>query len=189
MTPIKMTDRYAAGDGRVRSFEPVVRPDSRVLILGSMPGVQSLERNQYYANPRNQFWTLVYGAFGRTPHPDYDERIRFVLEHGIALWDVLAECVRPGSLDSSIREERTQNFAAFYRRYPGIRAVFCNGSKAYDSYRRQVGPDDRRVCIKLPSSSPTPGKYNKSLADKQLEWNAIRQWAERGSPSHKGGLL
>ncbi|XEC93079.1 DNA-deoxyinosine glycosylase [Paenibacillus tarimensis] len=154
-------------------FGPVIDYRSTVLILGSMPGAQSLERQQYYANPRNHFWPIIYRLFEEQPHPSYEERLAFVLSKRIALWDVLASCKREGSLDANIRDEEANDFGALYKEYPNIRAVLFNGTKAEQSYKRHVGLSDDKEYMRLPSSSPVPGKYNKTAKDKLEAWEQI----------------
>jgi double-stranded uracil-DNA glycosylase len=85
-------------------FPPVVRPDTRLLVLGSLPGAMSLAAGRYYANPRNQFWRLI-GAVIERPleYVDYEQRLALLLEAGVGLWDTVAAARRPGSLDADIR--------------------------------------------------------------------------------------
>jgi len=103
------------GDVIIRSFEPIATPNARVLILGSMPGVASLEAGQYYAHPQNAFWRIMGELVGAGLEKPYDERARILKANGVALWDVLQSCIRPGSLDSDIRDEVPNDFAAFFR--------------------------------------------------------------------------
>src|SRR5689334_12191637 len=95
---------------RVESFPPIVADNSKVLILGSMPGVASIKVRQYYAHPRNAFWPIMGALFGVDPLLPYPERIARVRAAGVALWDSLQACVRPGSLDSAITEEVSNDF-------------------------------------------------------------------------------
>jgi len=139
-----------------RSFPPVVGRNPKVLILGSMPGAESLRRRQYYGHPRNQFWRLVGDALGEELAAlSYRRRLAALKRRGVALWDTLAECVRPGSLDSRIRRERPNDVTGLVRRR-GLRAVLLNGGKARQMFLRHAAaglPADVFVAA-LPSSSP-----------------------------------
>jgi len=147
--------------GKARSFPPLARRDARVLILGSMPGAESLRRRQYYAHPHNQFWLIMGELFGAGPELPYAQRVERLLERGVAVWDVLKHCERDGSLDSGIRRdsEVVNDFAGFLVRHPSIRAVFFNGSKSEGvfsrSVRQRLGPRGAQLrCQRLPSTSP-----------------------------------
>lgn len=157
------------------SFAPVARADAKVLVLGSIPGRESLKAGQYYANPRNQFWKIMGTLLGFAPDVPYAERLLLLQASGIALWDVLASCERPGSLDASILRgsEKTNDFVQFFAHHPGITTVFCNGAKAFSSYKTQVGPaaDGLPVATCLPSTSPAHASL--SFAQKLDAWKAI----------------
>ncbi|MDI6705848.1 MAG: DNA-deoxyinosine glycosylase [Bacillota bacterium] len=167
--------------GDVRSFGPVVDENSRVLILGSMPGEESLRKQQYYANPRNQFWPIIYAIFGLKPDVSYDKRINFVLSKGIALWDVIERCERKGSLDSNIRNEKPNNIKELLKAYQNIRLVVFNGIKAYKTYRKNIGfgQADGIIYKRLPSTSPVPGKNIKSLTEKVKDWKIISEFLNK----------
>jgi len=142
---------------RARSFPPLARADARVLILGSMPGAESLRRREYYAHPHNQFWPIMGELFGAGRELPYDERVGRLLDHGIAVWDVLKHCERPGSLDSSIvrGSEVVNDFGAFFRAHPRIGAIFFNGAKSESVFRRAAAlPGQAPRCTRLPSTSP-----------------------------------
>src|ERR1700751_4240082 len=109
---------------RVESFPPIVSERSRLLILGSMPGEASLKAGQYYAHPRNAFWHIMGELFGVGPSLPYPERLARLQSVGVALWDSLQVCVRPGSLDASITEEVPNHFPGFFAKYPNITHVF-----------------------------------------------------------------
>lgn len=163
-----------ASDGRIRSFPPIVNERSRILILGSMPGVASLKAFEYYGNPRNYLWRIVYGLFG-DPVPDdaYEDRLKFALEHGIALWDTIASCERKGSLDSEIREEEPNDIPGLLRRFPGIQALVCNGTQSYSVLRRFFGSAPEvaeRTVLRLPSTSPIPTRDYRGLEDRLAAW-------------------
>jgi hypoxanthine-DNA glycosylase len=157
----------------VIGFPPVIDASARVLILGSMPGVASLQRQQYYAHKRNSFWKIVGGIFGFDPAAPYEERLALLRNSGVALWDVLHSCVRPGSLDGAIeRDSKVPNdFAGLFRDYPGIRLVCCNGAEAHESYQRLVLSKlggDSIPCRRLPSTSPAHAAL--PFEDKLAAW-------------------
>ncbi len=156
----------------LRSFQPIVDEQSRILILGSMPGVESLRLQQYYANPRNQFWKLIFALFDLDPYEDYEERILFIKQQHIALWDVIERCSREGSLDSKIREEQVNDFRGLFMRYPGIKTVVFNGGKAYETYKKWIGfgTIPNLAFYKLTSSSPA---NTKRYEEKKREWSVI----------------
>ena len=144
-----------------------------MLVLGSMPGVESLRRKQYYAHPRNQFWGIVAKLFDTRRVAPYPERARALKAHRVAVWDVLQSCVREGSLDSRIEQEVANDFNAFFRRHPGITHVFFNGAKAEASYLRHVLPAIKRplryAC--LPSTSPAHASLPRER--KLAAWRAV----------------
>ena len=158
---------------RVRSFPPIAARNSRILILGSMPGRASLAAGQYYAHRQNAFWRIVCSLLGIAPASPYGARVRALRASRIAVWDVLHSCVRPGSLDSSIAEEAANDFNAFFRRHPGITHVFFNGAKAETSYKRHVLPAIERPLhyARLPSTSPAHAAL--PFARKHTAWRAI----------------
>ncbi|WP_372743203.1 DNA-deoxyinosine glycosylase, partial [Neptunomonas sp.] len=86
----------------VTSFNPIVAPQAKLLILGSMPGVKSLQEQQYYAHPRNAFWQIMKHLLEFDDALNYTRRLELIQRHGVALWDVAHQCIRPGSLDSEI---------------------------------------------------------------------------------------
>ena len=125
------------------------------MILGSLPGEASLKLGQYYGHPRNKFWELVGAALGEDLRASrYPRRLARLKARGVALWDVVAEADRQGSLDSAIRDEKPNPVLRLIRR-TGVRAVFFNGRKAEVSFRRHGGSPPRDVeFATLPSSSP-----------------------------------
>lgn len=166
-----------AGEPVVRSFPPVIDERSRLIILGSMPGTASLKARQYYGNPRNYMWRILYALFGGgEPDADYGRRLAFALSHGIALWDTIAACVRPGSLDSDIKDARPNDIPGLLRRYPRVAAIACNGSKSHRELLRHFGADPAvasRAVLRLPSTSPIPTPRYRGLEDRLEAWKAI----------------
>ena len=157
---------------RIESLPPIVDKNSKVLILGSMPGAVSLAKQEYYANKNNRFWEIIYGLFNSRQRIDYKQRINFLKKKCIALWDVLESCEREGSSDSTIRKRVPNEFEGFFKRYTNIRFVFFNGRKAEESFRTLVGFDFPGIELfqYLPSTSPR----NWSLSAKKTAWDIIR---------------
>jgi hypoxanthine-DNA glycosylase len=170
-----MPEQSKASD-RAVGFPPITGADALVLILGSMPSVASLAKRQYYGHPRNAFWPIMGRLFGAGPELPYAERRRVLASRRLAVWDVLAECRRKGSLDSAIRSECANDFVAFFRRHAQIHTVFFNGQKAESAFRRYVADDIARmereiVFIRLPSTSPAHA--GRSFDEKLIAWRAV----------------
>lgn len=161
---------------RVHSFGPVAAPGAKILVLGSMPGRASLEAGQYYAHPRNLFWRIMAGICGGSAAAPYRARLRMLKAKGIALWDVLGSCERPGSADSDIAPAtmRANALVPFLRRHKGIRTVLFNGAKAEECFKRCVlpalPPGGGIKYRRLPSTSPAHAAM--SLAGKLAAWKA-----------------
>lgn len=156
----------------VYSFKPIATPAARVLILGSMPGAASLQAEQYYAHPHNAFWRIMGELVGAGPDKPYGERTRILTARGIAVWDVLQSCIRPGSLDSDIRDETPNDFAAFFAAHPGITHIGLNGGKAASSFKKHAARHcpPHVVTTVLPSTSPAHAA--RSFAEKCVLWRA-----------------
>jgi len=144
-----------------KCFPPIADAHARVLILGSLPGQVSLQRQQYYALPQNAFWKIMERLFGAGPALPYEERVQRLVRNGIALWDVCAAAQRPGSLDASIVHSSVvpNDLASFIETHPGIGLICFNGGKAAELYRRLVLPGlpatVRAIRYEtLPSTSP-----------------------------------
>ena len=157
----------------VHSFEPVADANARVLVLGSMPGLKSLQAGQYYAHPQNRFWPFMGQLVGAGPDLPYPERCRRLARAGIAVWDVLSCCERPGSLDSAIRDDTAaaNDLAGFLSTHPGVRRILFNGAKAESSFTRLVLPGLGRPDLdyrRLPSTSPA--NASQRAADKLTAW-------------------
>ncbi len=182
--------RIPPAGARVSSFPPVAQADARILILGSMPGRESLRLGQYYAHPRNAFWRILGALTGAHPQLPYGERLARLTSNGIALWDVLHSCSRDGSLDSAIVESSiiANDFASFYAAHPQIRRVFFNGAKAQSAYMRHVQPRLPASCAalgyaRLPSTSPAHAGL--SVEKKLQEW---RRLILLSPPAGRGGI-
>lgn len=153
----------------IRCFEALSAPEPRLLILGSMPSVRSLELDQYYAHPRNQFWPVLSRLLKRPCPEDYAGRTELIRSHHLALWDVVGSCRRPGSLDSDIRDPLPNDIPGFLAAHPGIWGVALNGGKAFELYRRFFPELDLPV-LRLPSTSPA---YTLDVERKLVQWEAI----------------
>jgi hypoxanthine-DNA glycosylase len=142
---------------RLSSFGPISSENDRTLILGSMPGKESLKQNQYYAHPQNAFWKIMNELVGAQRELPYKERLLKLTAAHIALWDVLVTCEREGSLDSDIQNETANDFALFFKHHPHITHVFFNGAKAEQSFNKFVQGKQKIPPLtyqRLPSTSP-----------------------------------
>ncbi len=159
---------------RISSFPPIVDQDSRILILGSIPGVKSLEMQQYYAHPQNKFWNIIFEIFDESFTTDYSEKLKILKKNKIALWDVIDSCERKGSLDSEIRNEKTNQIFELLNDHPKIKAIFCNGQKSYKNLQKILGKDFPIPVFVLPSTSPahTGMKYK----EKVISWRKILEF-------------
>jgi TDG/mug DNA glycosylase family protein len=157
-------------------FPPVSSPLARVLLLGSLPGRLSLERGEYYANPQNAFWKIVAARVPDLP-ADYSGRVAALIEHRIALWDVLAAATRSGSLDAAIAGDAIpNNFRAFFHIHPHIRLVAFNGATAAKLYERHVLPtltDSQRAIARDTLSSTSGAHASVPFAKKVARWSVL----------------
>lgn len=145
------------------SFLPQINDDSKFLILGSMPGIKSLEMQQYYAHPQNRFWKIMGKICNREDlyTLDYLEKIDVLLQNNIALWDVVKFCDRVGSLDSDIKNEIPNEIPKLLQKYPNIEKICLNGNKSYSSFKKYF-PFllQQYECFKMPSTSPANAKFS-----------------------------
>ena len=163
---------------RADGFPPVSRRDARVLVLGTLPGPESLRQQQYYAQPRNAFWRIFGELVEAGPDMSYARRLEILVQHRIALWDVCAAAERVGALDAAIRGASVEpnDFAGFFRHHPQIQLIWFNGRTAATLYRRHVIPNlpaefaaiEQRV---LPSTSPAHAAV--SFEQKLERWRAV----------------
>ena len=143
-------------------------PQARVLIVGSMPGVKSLEDAQYYAHPRNAFWPMLFDVFGAERTDDYESRKALIRENHLALWDVAGLCEREGSLDSNMRDIQFNDFASLFEKCPQIHTVLCNGGTAHSLFVKSGFAGNRKV-VRMPSTSPA---YTMAYDRKLEAWRA-----------------
>ena len=164
---------------RLYGLNPVIDDNCEVLIVGSFPSIISLQKSQYYANPRNDFWKIIEVVIGMPPGLPYQFRISFLLSRGIALWDVVGSCTRVGSSDATIRDSEPASIGPLLIRYPAIRAIFCNGRRAETGLVQammlnEYGSQIPHVHIGyLPSSSPANAVR---FEEKCRSWMQIRDF-------------
>jgi len=159
--------------GRLVCFPPVVDAGCQILILGSMPGVASLTKQQYYGHTHNQFWPMMFDLLAEPPTEDYEAKKAMLLRHRIALWDVVYSCTREGSLDTRIKDPAPNDFKWLFETYPDIRLVYLNGGKAAELYQRLVlkrGIGTDIPYTRLPSTSPA---YTLPYEKKRQAWGII----------------
>lgn len=155
-----------------------VRPDCRVLVLGSMPGAVSLAEARYYAHPRNRFWPLMGRLCGFDPAQDYAARLHCLQEAGIGLWDVLARCRRQGSLDAAIEKgsEEVIPLGEWLPRWPALAGIACNGGTAGRLFHRHLLPAVHAWRPGLPVwvlPSTSPANASRDLAALEAHWRVI----------------
>ncbi|AZA55424.1 DNA-deoxyinosine glycosylase [Chryseobacterium sp. G0201] len=157
-------------ENRISSFPPFIDDQSEILILGSIPGVKSLEKQQYYAHPQNKFWKIIFELFNEEFTENYAERITVLKKYHIAIWDVIDSCERKGSLDSEIKNEEANQIGELLEQYPNVKAIFCNGGKSYKNLQKILGKNYKLPIYLLPSTSPL---HTVSFEKKLEEWKAI----------------
>ena len=154
----------------MKCLPPLIGRGTRLVLLGSFPGAASLAAGQYYAHPRNQFWPLLSALLSEDLVAlDYAPRLQRLREHGLGLWDVIAECEREGSLDSAIREARYNDLGGLRRRAPQLVAVAHNGGESARAMRI-TGRLGLQV-FRLPSSSPANASW--SFERKLAAWRVV----------------
>jgi len=164
----------------VESFAPVIGRNPKVLILGSMPGIASLEAQQYYAHPRNAFWPVMGEILGEQWADDYARRIAQLEQHPVALWDTLRGCHREGSLDSAIRSNElvANDIVGLLEEHPSLRLIAFNGAASEKYFRQTVAKTLPPECaierIRLPSTSPAHA--SKNWQQKLQDWRVIEAY-------------
>ncbi len=161
---------------RLQGLPAVADVRTRLVILGSFPGVASLAAQQYYAHPQNKFWPILAALWPAHPQPDradYAGRCEWLLARGLGLWDVYDSCERQGSLDSAIRQPQVNDFAALKARCPQLQAVAHNGGESYKHASKLAGLG--LTVYKLPSTSPANASI--SFERKLAAWREVMQAA------------
>ena len=138
-----------------------------------MPGAKSLEMNQYYAFPQNQFWKIMFHLFDAEFSEDYETRINLVKQNKIALWDVIESCERKGSLDTEIKAEIDNDIPQLIENHSNIKMIFCNGQKSYKNLLKILGKKFKIPIVVLPSTSPL---HTVKFEEKLESWKVIRNY-------------
>ena len=159
---------------KISSFPPIINKESKVLILGTVPGVKSWEMKQYYAHPQNQFWKIIFQLFNEEYTLDYETRKSVLLRNNLALWDVIDSCYREGSLDSAIRNEEANRIEELLHDFPNIKAIFCNGQKSFKNLQKIVSKDFHLPIYALPSTSPAYASMQYAI--KFSKWKEILKY-------------
>lgn len=165
---------------KITGFDAITSPNPKILILGSMPSKTSLNKIQYYAHPQNSFWYIIESLFSNKTNLDYQLRIKLIQDNNIAVWDVLKNCIRAGSLDSAIKKNSmvVNDFNAFFSAFPSIKFLFFNGTKSETEYKKQVLPDllpgfAQLESCRLPSTSPAMATLKPK--EKLEYWSIIKK--------------
>lgn len=165
-----------------QGFAPIIAGRARVLILGSLPGQKSLREQQYYAHPKNAFWSIMGRILGFDPTSSYENRCKSLQAHGLALWDVLASSHRPGSLDSAIdmASARPNDFAGLFKQHRRIKLIGFNGRKSRELFEKLVlktvpAARDSKL-VSLPSTSPAHAAM--CFEDKLHQWMLLREYVD-----------
>ncbi|PZU61424.1 MAG: DNA-deoxyinosine glycosylase [Brevundimonas sp.] len=168
-------------DTRRIGFDPVVDADTRLLVLGSLPGDASLKAAQYYAHPRNAFWPLIGGVLGEDLAAlPYEGRLMRLRARGVGLWDVIASAERSGSLDAAIRSPEAADLRGLVAGLPRLQAVAFNGGLAARLGRRILAGADGPMLVDLPSSSPA---HARSLSEKARSWAILERFIPSSAPA------
>ena len=168
VTPINKTEV------KIEGLAPVVNEHSRVLILGTMPSVESLRKQAYYGNDRNLFWKLMAEVTDKEVPLDYEGKKEFLLENGIALWDMCHTCLREGSLDSAISEETPNDIPSFVQKHPGIKAIAFNGKASARLFAKYFGSIQGIDLYSMPSTSPANAGI--IWETKVGEWSKLKEY-------------
>jgi hypoxanthine-DNA glycosylase len=167
-----------------RSFPPIADQQACVLVLGTLPGEESLRRGEYYAHPRNLFWPIVFALFDAVPASGYAEKLAFVAARRIALWDVCESGEREASADSSIRRECPNPIDRLLDMHPLIGAVAFNGTGAQRLHDRHFVRRPDITYLTLPSTSPAHARIG--FTAKLERWAALREAIRSAGCEHAG---
>lgn len=153
----------------IHSFPPFVNSNTEILILGTIPGVASLDKQEYYANKRNHFWQIMYILFDKLPISEvFEEKIQLLQSNKIGLWDVLQNCERKGSLDIHIKNHIENDFETLFKEFPLINTLVFNGKESHRYFLKKFGQIEGITYHVMPSTSPA---NTMSLENKLKIWS------------------
>jgi hypoxanthine-DNA glycosylase len=150
----------------IQSFAPISEGNSKILILGTMPGNESIIKGQYYAHPNNHFWDIMFRVLINgyccsklvQETESYESKVNLLIKNRVALWDVLKYCERKGNLDKEIRNGIINDFETFFENNKRITSIFFNGKKAYQyfcDYNKHIAEKRNIGLVPLNSTSST----------------------------------
>ena len=155
---------------QITSFPYFIDSKTEILILGTMPGAMSLEKQEYYAHPRNHFWKIICTLFAALPIPiNFEDKIKILKENKIGIWDVLENCERKGSLDIHIKNHKENDFETLLKKFPRIRKIVFNGKQSHAFFIKKFGQIEGITYFVMPSTSP---------ANTMSFENKLNNWAE-----------
>ncbi|PJJ08043.1 G/U mismatch-specific uracil-DNA glycosylase [Flavobacterium sp. 1] len=158
---------------RIHSFLHFVNSETEILILGTMPGAMSLEKQEYYAHPRNHFWKIICTLFEALPIPvNFEDKIKILGENKIGIWDVLENCERKGSLDIHIKKHKENDFEFLVKKFPGITKIIFNGKQSHAFFIKRFGQIEGITYFVMPSTSPA---NTMSFENKLKIWSSCFQ--------------
>lgn len=154
------------------SFPPIIGKNPRILILGTLPSIQSIRLQQYYGNPQNTFWKILFTLFDETYSSNYNNKKSFAVDNNIAIWDVCHSAIREGSLDSAIKKEFPNKIDELLAANPTIKTIYFNGQKATKLYDKHFIRLENINYLTLLSTSPANARF--SIKDKLENWQQIK---------------
>ncbi|TDD73950.1 DNA-deoxyinosine glycosylase [Flavobacterium caseinilyticum] len=154
----------------IQSFPPFVNSETKILILGTMPGIASLEKQEYYAHKRNHFWKIMHMLLDNLPMFEiFEVKIQMLQANNIGLWDVLENCDRKGSLDIHIKNQKENDFETLFKEFPGITTIIFNGKESHKYFLKKFGQIKGITYYVMPSTSPA---NTMSFENKLKIWSA-----------------
>ena len=154
----------------ITSFPPIVDNETEILSLGTMPGVTSLAKQEYYAYKQNHFWRIMHNQFGNLPVPEnFEEKIKILQNNKIGLWDVWEYCERKGSLDIHIKHHKENDFESLFKEFSSIKKIVFNGKESHRYFFKKFGQIQGITYYVMPSTSP---------ANTMSFENKLKLWSE-----------